>query len=117
MLVLVARSTDPSFPSDHAAAAFAIAFAVLFVSRPLGAVFLLAAAIVALSRVFAGVHYPADVAAGALIGLASAALVTRFGSRTAERLAARLSVLTDPLVGVVWRATDAIAARLGTAAR
>jgi undecaprenyl-diphosphatase len=34
--LLAARSPDPSFPSDHAAAAFAIAFAVLAFSRSAG---------------------------------------------------------------------------------
>jgi undecaprenyl-diphosphatase len=111
-VLLVGRTTDPSFPSDHASAAFAIAVAVFLVSRRLGALFLLGAAVVALSRVFAGVHYPGDVGAGALIGLAAALLVTWLGSRTAERIAIRLSVLTDPLVAVVWRAADALAARL-----
>ncbi|MBY0396785.1 MAG: phosphatase PAP2 family protein, partial [Thermoleophilia bacterium] len=43
-LFFVAPSGDPSFPSDHAAAAFAIAFAVLFLSRRAGVGFLLAAA-------------------------------------------------------------------------
>jgi hypothetical protein len=41
--VLGARTTDPSFPSDHAAAAFAIAFAVFAFSRRAGTLFLAAA--------------------------------------------------------------------------
>src|SRR5438552_3488733 len=35
------RSHDPSFPSDHASAAFAIAFAVLLFDRPAGSLFLI----------------------------------------------------------------------------
>src|ERR687887_405284 len=38
------RSHDPSFPSDHSAAAFAIAFTVLFFDRLVGSLFLVAAA-------------------------------------------------------------------------
>src|SRR5712691_2367619 len=57
------RSHDPSFPSDHASAAFAIAFAVLFFDRLAGSLFLIAAIVIAVGRVFIGAHYPADVLA------------------------------------------------------
>lgn len=45
-----ARSHDPSFPSDHASAAFAIAFAVLLFDRLAGAMFLAAAIVVGFGR-------------------------------------------------------------------
>jgi undecaprenyl-diphosphatase len=77
--LLAAASPDPSFPSDHAAAAFAIAFAVLALSRRAGIVFLAAATLIALSRVVLGLHYPSDVLAGMCVGWGSALLVTRAG--------------------------------------
>lgn len=40
-----------------------------------------AAATIAYTRVHSGVHYPGDVVAGALIGTASAAIVTRAVAR------------------------------------
>jgi undecaprenyl-diphosphatase len=60
--VLVAHAPGQSFPSDHATASFAIAFAVLiFVSRRWGLLLVLAAALVGFARVYDGIHYPADV--------------------------------------------------------
>ncbi|WP_179235807.1 phosphatase PAP2 family protein [Streptomyces sp. CS113] len=62
-----------SFPSGHTAAAVAFATAVGVVlpeaAVPLGAL----AGAVGYSRVHTGVHYPGDVAAGAVLGIASAA--------------------------------------------
>src|SRR6266545_894098 len=73
------RSHDPSLPSDHSSAAFAIAFAVLFFDRVAGMLFLAAAFIIAVGRVAIGAHYPADVAAGTLVGLGAALVVVRLG--------------------------------------
>jgi undecaprenyl-diphosphatase len=70
--------TDPSFPSGHAAGAFTCAlFAMTLLltrspRRPkvllASAALLTLAAAVAASRVYLGVHYPADVACGSLLG-------------------------------------------------
>ena len=100
--VLGARSTDPSFPSDHAAAAFAIAFAVLAFSRFGGALFLAAATLIGISRIALGMHYPTDVVAGLLVGLGAAALVTTLGRPWMVRLVALVSRISDPLLRPVW---------------
>ncbi|MGW3646214.1 phosphatase PAP2 family protein [Streptomyces sp. NPDC000878] len=65
---------DWSFPSNHAAIAAAAAVALLFVSRRLGAVAVVAACAMAASRVWVGAHYPHDVAAGVVVGALVAAL-------------------------------------------
>jgi undecaprenyl-diphosphatase len=88
--LFLAHSADPGFPSDHATAAFAIA-AVLLVHLGRRAIpVLVAAAALAIARVLVGVHYPADVLAGALLGSAMAALVCLIAAKAARwpRLAA-----------------------------
>jgi undecaprenyl-diphosphatase len=106
-VVVVARTHDPSFPSDHATAAFAIAFAVLAFSLPVGCAFLSGATLVAITRVAGGMHYPSDVAAGALIGLLSAVVVVGFANDPAVRVAVLGSRVTDPFVGPVRRRIEA----------
>lgn len=102
-VLLTAPSPDPSFPSDHAAAAFAIAVAVLLVSRRLGAGFLVVATLIAVSRVLLGVHYPGDVIAGALVGAVSALVVSHFAARPVTAIVRAVSRLTDPLLAAVSR--------------
>ena len=114
-LFFVAPSGDPSFPSDHAGAAFAIAFAVVFLSRKAGVGFLVAAAAIALDRVLIGLHYPGDIAAGALVGLASAGLIHGFCQRPLRATVALVSRVTDPLVRPIWRLLDK--SRAGAARR
>jgi undecaprenyl-diphosphatase len=65
---LVALPGDASLPSGHAAGAFAAAFAVGLVHPRLRGPLLGLAALVALSRVWLGVHYLTDVLAGAALG-------------------------------------------------
>lgn len=97
------HSHDPSFPSDHASAAFGIAFAVFFFDRLVGSLFLLAAIAISVGRVLVGVHYPADVLAGCAVGFASAVVVVRL-ARPFLALCVRLvERVTDPLVAPAWR--------------
>jgi undecaprenyl-diphosphatase len=98
-----ARSRDPSFPSDHASVAFGIAFAVFLFDRLVGSLFLAAAVLIAWGRVMIGAHYPADVGAGLVVGLASAVVVVKLARRLIETLARLVEKLTDPLLAAVWR--------------
>ena len=79
----VRMPSSTSFPSGHAAAAFAFATGVGHVLPSAGIPLRGLAALVAYSRVHTGVHYPGDVVAGALIGTTLAQLVTRALDRTA----------------------------------
>lgn len=67
--------TDKSFPSDHTAVSFAIAFFVFWIGRKWGSAMLVLAFLIGISRIYVGVHYPSDVLVGALIGLVSAVIV------------------------------------------
>jgi membrane-associated phospholipid phosphatase len=101
--IWVARSHDPSFPSDHASAAFAIAMAVFLFDRWVGSLFLAAAALIAGGRVIAGAHYPGDVLAGALVGIACALLVVKLGRPLLLSLIRLVERATDPLLRPLWR--------------
>ncbi|GAA2431000.1 phosphatase PAP2 family protein [Streptomyces macrosporus] len=67
---------DWSFPSNHATIAVASAVAVVVVWRAAAWLALPLALSTAFSRVFVGVHYPHDVAAGAVLGTVVVLLVT-----------------------------------------
>lgn len=73
VLVLIARSHDFSFASDHATMAGAVAAGLLYVDRRLGVAAWCAAIVLAFARVYVGVHYPHDVIAG--LGLGAAVIV------------------------------------------
>jgi undecaprenyl-diphosphatase len=63
-----------SFPSGHAAAAFAVATALAGQGSTLGPLALGLAAAIAVSRVYLGAHFPLDVIAGGILGCGCGAL-------------------------------------------
>lgn len=66
-----------SFPSGHTTAAFSLAVTSALVTQGniASSVYMMLALLVALSRVYLGVHYPSDVIAGGLIGSSYAILI------------------------------------------
>jgi undecaprenyl-diphosphatase len=81
LTALVKYPVGYSFPSGHACSSFAAAFAVTRGYGKRGAWIYVVATIIAVSRVYVGVHYPTDVLVGAVIGTAAAAGTYVFADR------------------------------------
>jgi undecaprenyl-diphosphatase len=80
-----------SFPSDHAVLFFALATGIFLVNRVFGIIlFIHAAIIISIPRIYSGLHFPGDILFGALIGIV-VTLVILFG---VARLLNRHSVVS-----------------------
>lgn len=78
-------ATGSSFPSAHATILFAIATVLYSFDKRAGLLFFIFSLIVSIARVVAGVHYPIDIAAGMLVGIATARLFLAYGSPLMQR--------------------------------
>lgn len=67
--LLIPHPEGFSFPSGHTGASFAAAAALFFGKNRMGAPAFIMAALIGFSRIYLYVHYPADVLAGALLGI------------------------------------------------
>jgi undecaprenyl-diphosphatase len=79
--LLVSKTADFSFPSDHATAVGAVAVGLLLFRRPLGLTACVLALGMAFARVYVGAHYPGDVVAGLVLGGVTAAAVRPLARR------------------------------------
>ena len=87
LVPLVATPSNASFPSGHALTAFAAAVAVSALHPRLRWPALAVASLVALSRVYLGVHFALDVVAGAALGAAVGLAVVRLARLVLTRRA------------------------------
>ncbi len=85
--LLVKAADDFSFPSGHSAASFASGTA-LFRALPkkYGIPLMILALLIALSRLYVGIHYPTDVLFGIADGIALGMLAKPLGDRLWERI-------------------------------
>lgn len=74
IVLLIEAPTDYSFPSGHTFASFACACTLLLEDKRLGIPALVLAVLIAFSRMYLYVHYPTDVLAGVVLGIAAAIL-------------------------------------------
>ena len=68
--LMIERQRDYSFPSGHTSASFAAACALVrTLPQKWGTVCMILAGVIALSRLYVGVHYPSDVLGGMVVGI------------------------------------------------
>ncbi len=73
--LLVGKGKSESMPSGHAANSFAVATVLIWFYRRRAIAILPLAGAIAYSRIYTGAHYPSDVLAGAILGVACAGLM------------------------------------------
>lgn len=83
---LIAHPADGSFPSDHLLVLGALVGGSLRASRPLSLVAASMALLVAVARVYVGVHHPVDVVVGFAVGLACGLVAWRVIGKAAPLL-------------------------------
>ena len=88
--LLVDKTNDFSFPSDHATVAGAVAVGLLLTNRRWGIVAVALAVLMAFTRVYVGAHYPSDVLAGLALGATVAVTGSIVLVPSLTRLAGRL---------------------------
>lgn len=78
LILLIEKQKDFSFPSGHSCASFAAAVALWrHLPRRAFISLLSLAALIAISRLYVGVHYPSDVLGGILIGILAGRIAGR----------------------------------------
>lgn len=78
---LVEHAPDAAFPSDHSTAAFALAWGLWLRNKTWGTSLLVLAALIGLSRIFVGVHFPGDILGGFVVALIAAWAVRLLNAR------------------------------------
>lgn len=98
--LLVHHAADSSFVSDHAVLVFAIAWTILMRNERIKYPVFIWATIVALSRIYIGVHYPVDVIGSVLLAYGTSFLVIHYLKKW------------EPVIQFMFRLYDLVAKRL-----
>ena len=72
---LIDKAVNNSFPSNHTMVFFSVCVTFWLFQRGWGFLWLIAAVLVGISRIWVGVHYPADVLTGAAISIVTASIL------------------------------------------
>lgn len=72
--LIIKEPSGYSFPSGHSMIAFSAAVILLFMNKKIGIIGIIAASIIAFTRVYLFVHYPSDIIAGAILGVVAGIL-------------------------------------------
>lgn len=91
--LLLDRSPDPSFPSDHATGATAFTASIYGENKTWGTILTVMSLVLVFSRVYCGTHYPLDILGGMVTGL--------IGSFMANRLWPYMDGIAGKLV-TIW---------------
>lgn len=70
-----------SFPSEHTAVAFALAFTIWLHDKKVGILFIILASLIGIARILANVHFPIDIIGGAIIGTTVAVMIEKLHLR------------------------------------
>jgi len=83
--ILMNHEVSSSFPSGHATFYFAIAMGVCLFNKKAGKIFFILAGLMGFARIFVSVHWPLDILAGAVLGIATTALVNFLKQKVSRR--------------------------------
>lgn len=76
---------EASFPSGHASFFFALSTIVYYYNKKAGILFYIGSFLIISARVFAGIHWPSDVLAGAIFGILMGWLLNKFFRKHAHK--------------------------------
>lgn len=106
------KSSYASLPSGHAANAFAAAIAIGALWPKARLPMWIFAVVIAISRVVVNAHYPSDVIAGAIVGIAGALLVRGWFAARHLGFTVGSDATIHRLPGPSWRRCKEVARRL-----
>lgn len=80
--LLINNINSQSFPSGHASFFFGLSTVVFLYNKKIGSLFFIASFLISMARVYCGIHWPADILAGALVGIFSGVLLMKIPRRS-----------------------------------
>ena len=93
LLTLIKKPHSFSFPSGHTSVSFSGALVLLYMMpKKVGVPAMVLAALIGISRMYVGVHYPTDVLGGIVVGLIASAAAYYLVKQVSERMKSRKMV-------------------------